>query len=160
MDFLESNGVKSLGFVQFNFSSIATGNASLVGEYMDRYLRAAPDIFILGTLASDYASIFLFYISRTYLIPAASIFLFNDHKPRVKAAYFVLPTSAYEQQLDSLKNIGDYWIGTTRWHASFTYGDSGVLGGTTAEFVEDFKASMGFAPALLEPVSRELIRFY
>ena len=79
---------------------------------------------------------------------------FNDVHPKVKAAVFASPISSSEQEINHLNTIGDMWIASTRFAPSFAFGVSGVLGGTTAEFIADFKnKNNGQMPAALDPVS-------
>ena len=79
---------------------------------------------------------------------------FNDVHPKVKAAVFASPISPSEQEINHLNTIGDMWISSTRFAPSFAFGVSGVLGGTTAEFIADFKnKNNGQMPAALDPVS-------
>jgi hypothetical protein len=78
---------------------------------------------------------------------------FNNAQPNVKAAVFAAPVSPYDQQFNNLNTIGDMWLTATRFAPSYNFGVSGELGGTTAEFIADFKNKSGQTPASLDPVS-------
>ncbi len=87
------------------------------------------------------------------MISLAVLSVFNEVQPTVKAAVYLFPISCEEQSLNRLGNIGNFWLAPTRFSPTFQYGISGVLGGTTQEFLTAFKRDMGQDATLLNPVS-------
>jgi hypothetical protein len=59
--------------------------------------------------------------------------------------------------VSSLGNVGNYWLTYTRFDPSFNFGILGQYGGTTAQFIANYKSYAGKAPDVQDAVSRFLL---
>lgn len=147
--FLSGYGVTLSTIVQLNYTytDSASVEATIREAFMNHLVHKTFDLVLYCALPAEFASVLV---------------SFNDAQPNVKAAVFGTSVSPVDQAINRLGAIGDMWITTTRFASSFALGVSGQLGGTTAEFIADFKSRMdGRDPTALDPmIGAALMAYY
>lgn len=147
--YLTSKGVKSVSTLWLNITTTDTTQiaAGLRGLMTQALVDVVADAFIYSGQNSEFPMV-AYFLNE----------LIDDIN--VKAAVALCSLSRYEQTIEQLGDIGDYWLTTTRFDQDFNYGVSGQFGGTTTEFVNDFSDQFGHPPTTFDATTPALLMAY